>query len=135
MVGQEALLRAVGLEATVATSIALPDGGVSQIIEKARRGDEHTLGVLAKAGRALGLACAAAVNLLALDTVVLGGIYAPLYPWLSDSLSSELEKRSFVARYSEVAVVRSELGASAAVRGAASVALRAVCADPYLVSA
>lgn len=132
--GLEALLRAAGLEATVGTSIALPDGGVSLIVKSARRGDAATLTALAEAGRALGLACAAAVNLFAPNTVVLGGIYAPLFPWLSGPLRGELEKRAFLTRYYDLAVVRSELGASAAVRGAASLALRAVCADPLLVS-
>ena len=133
VVGQEALLRAAGLEATVGTSIALPDGGASVIVKSARRGDAATLAALAEAGRALGLACAAAVNLFAPNTIVLGGIYAPLFPWLSGPLRGELEKRAFLTRYSDVAVVRSELGAAAAVRGAASLALRAVCADPFLV--
>jgi predicted NBD/HSP70 family sugar kinase len=132
--GQEALLRAAGLEATVGSSIALPDGGVSLLVKSARRGDAATLAALAEAGRALGFACAAAVNLFAPNTVVLGGIYAPLFPWLSGPLRSELEKRAFLTRYCDVAVARSELGASAAVRGAASLALRAVCADPFLVS-
>lgn len=132
--GLEALLRASGLEAAIGTSVALPGGGVSPIVKSARRGDAATLAALAEAGRALGLACSAAVNLFAPNTVVLGGIYAPLFPWLSGPLRGELEKRAFLTRYYDVAVVRSELGASAPVRGAASLALRAVCADPFLVS-
>jgi predicted NBD/HSP70 family sugar kinase len=133
-VGQEALLKAAGLEATVGTSIALPDGGISLLAKSARRGDPSTLAALAQAGRALGLACAAAVNLVAPNTVVLGGIYAPLFPWLNGPLREELEQRAFLMRHSGVAIVRSELGPLAAVRGAATLALRAVCADPFLVS-
>jgi predicted NBD/HSP70 family sugar kinase len=134
LAGLEALLRAAGLEATVGTSIALPDGGASLIVKSARRGDAATLAALAEAGGALGFACAAAVNLLAPNTIVLGGIYAPLFAWLNGPLRGELEKRAFLTRHYEVAVVRSGLGASAPVRGAASLALRAVCADPFLVS-
>ena len=134
VVGQEALLRAAGLEATVGTSVAFPDEGASAIVKSAKRGEAATLVALAEAGRALGLACAAAVNLFAPNAIVLGGIYGPLFPWLSGPLRGELEKRSFLAQYSEVAVVRSELGASAPVRGAAYLALKAVCADPSLVS-
>ncbi len=134
VVGQEALLRAAGLEAMVGTSIASPDGGAALLVRSARRGDAATLAALAEAGRALGLACAAAVNLFAPNSIVLGGIYGPLFPWLSGPLRAELEKRAFLARYSDVAIVRSELGAAAPVRGAASFALRAVCADPSLVS-
>jgi predicted NBD/HSP70 family sugar kinase len=135
VVGQEALLRAAGLEAPVGTSVALPDGGAAVLVKSARRGDAATLAALAEAGRALGLVCAGAVNLFAPNSIVLGGIYGPLFPWLSGPLRGELESRCFLTRYSEVAVVRSELGASAAVRGAASLTLKAVCADPLLVGA
>jgi len=133
VVGQEALLEKAGLDAEVGTSIGAPDGGVRLLVESAERGNQRTLDALAEAGRALGLGCAAAVNLLAPNTVVLGGIYAPLFEWMVGPLRSELEERAFVARSSKVAVVRSELGVAAAVRGAASLTLRAVCADPYLV--
>jgi predicted NBD/HSP70 family sugar kinase len=133
VVGQEALLKRSRLDAEVGTSIGVPDGGVRLLAESAERGDQETLDALAEAGRALGLACGAAVNLLAPNTVVLGGIFAPLFDWLVNPLREELEERAFVARYSDLAIVRSELGASAAVRGAASLILRAVCADPYLV--
>lgn len=133
VVGQEALLNKSRLDAEVGTSIGVPDGGVRLLAESAERGDQPTLDALAEAGKALGLACGAAVNLLAPNTVVLGGIFAPLFDWLVVPLRAELEKRSFVARSSDLAIVRSELGAAAAVRGAASLTLRAVCADPYLV--
>ena len=133
VVGQEALLNRARLDAEVGTSIGVPNGGVRLLVESAERGDQATLDALAEAGRALGLACSAAVNLLAPNTVVLGGIFAPLFNWLEAPLREELEKRAFVARSSDLAIVRSEFGAAAAVRGAASLTLRAVCADPYLV--
>lgn len=132
-VGLEALLAKAGLEAEVGTSIAVPDGGTRLLAESAERGDERTLDALTEAGKALGLACGAAVNLLASNTVVLGGIFAPLFDWLVGPLREELEKRALVARCADVVIVGSELGAAAAVRGAASLTLRAVCADPYLV--
>ena len=133
VVGQEALLNRSRLDAEVGTSIGVPDGGVRLLVESAERGDQATLDALAEAGRALGLACSAAVNLLAPNTVVLGGIFAPLFNWLEAPLREELEKRAFVARSSDLAIVRSDLGAAAAVKGAASLILRAVCDDPYLV--
>lgn len=133
VVGQEALLNRSRLDAQVGTRIGVPDGGARLLAESAERGDQQTLDALAEAGKALGLACSAAVNLLAPNTVVLGGIFASLFEWLEGPLRKELEERSFVARCSDLAIVRSELGAAAAVRGAASLTLRAVCADPYLV--
>ena len=132
-VGQEALLRSAGVKVEVGTSIALPDGGISLVVKGAEQGDPRTLATLDSAGHALGLACAAVVNLFSPDTVVLGGIYAPLFPWLGGPLREELERRAFLTRYSKVAVTRSMLGSPAAVRGAASRALRAVRVDPTLV--
>jgi predicted NBD/HSP70 family sugar kinase len=133
VVGQEALLSKAWLDAEVGTSIGVPDGGVQLLADNAECGDTRTLDALAGAGKALGLACGAAVNLLAPNTIVLGGIFAPLFDWLVGPLREELTKRAFVARYADVSIVRSELGAAAAVRGAASLTLHAVCADPYLV--
>ncbi len=135
IVGQEALLAAAHLDAEVGTSIGLPDGGVQALVERAEAGDPMTVAALERAARVLGQACASVANLVAPNTIVLGGIYAPLFPWLADPFRAEFECRSFVARYSGVAVVQSELGPAAAVRGAASLTLRAVCADPQLVDA
>lgn len=134
-VGQEALLEAAHLRADVGTSIGLPHGGVHVLVERASQSDPTTLQALANAGRILGQACATVTNLFAPDTIVLGGIYAPLFPWLAGPLRTELERRSFVARYAKITIARSELGPAAAVRGAASLSLRAVCADPHLVGA
>jgi predicted NBD/HSP70 family sugar kinase len=133
VVGQEALLKAAGLDAEVGTSIGVPDGGVRLLVESAERGDRKTLDALAIAGRALGLACGAVVNLVSPNTIVLGGIFAPLFDWLAGPLRAELEKRALVARCSDIIIVRSELGAAAAVRGAASLTLHAVFTDPYIV--
>lgn len=132
-VGQEALLRACGFDATVGTSIALPDGGISLIVKSAQKGDLRTMKALTEAGRALGFVCGTIVNIISPDTVVLGGIYSPLFPWLAGPLREEMEKRAFLTRHSDISVARSELGPFAAVRGAATFALRAVCADPSLV--
>ncbi|HSJ45168.1 MAG TPA: ROK family transcriptional regulator [Euzebyales bacterium] len=135
LVGQEALLTAAGLEARVGTTVAVPDGGVAALVERARAGDAATLDALHEAGRTLGRALATMVNLFAPNSVVLGGSFAALHDWLRDPLRAELERRSFVLRYADVAVVPSSLGTAAAVRGAAARALRTVCDDPLIVAA
>jgi len=135
LVGQESLLAAAGLDARLGTTIGAPDGGVSVLVERARVGDRSTLDALGDAGRTLGRALATMVNLFAPNTVVLGGSFAALHTWLRDPLRAELERRAFVLRYADVAVVPSTLGAAAAVRGAAARALRTVCDDPLLVDA
>lgn len=134
LVGQEALLAAAGLDARIGTTIGAPDGGVAALVERAQAGDPTTQDALRTAGRTLGRALATMVNLFAPNTVVLGGSFAALHSWLRDPLRAELERRAFVLRYADVAVVPSTLGAAAAVRGAAARALRTVCDDPLLVA-
>ena len=82
------------------------------------------------AATALGLALAAVVNLLDVDTIVLGGSYAPLLPWLRDGVEAELRRRVLTARLAPVAVRAAALAADAAIRGAADAVIRSVRDDP-----
>jgi predicted NBD/HSP70 family sugar kinase len=82
------------------------------------------------AGRALGAAAAAAVNLVDVDTVVLGGFPARLAPWVVPAVEAELKARVLAAAWQPVRVLVSRLGAEAAVRGAAAGAVRQVAEDP-----
>ncbi|RBI96526.1 sugar kinase, partial [Micromonospora provocatoris] len=86
-----------------------------------------TLTALADAGTALGIAVAGVVNLLDLDTVVLGGGYARLAPWLRPTVEAEVSRRVLTAGWAPVTVRPAVLGAqSAAVGGAGSVVRRIV---------
>ncbi|MEV4639398.1 ROK family protein [Actinoplanes sp. NPDC049548] len=106
--GQEAMLRAAGV-ATVA---------------------ELTGADLTTAGRALGTAIAAVVNLLDIGTVVLGGIYAPLLPLLRPAIGAEVDRRVLTAEWSPVELRAARLGPDAAMRGAAGAVIRSVLEDP-----
>ena len=64
------------------------------------------------------------MNLLDVPTVVLGGGYPRLGPALRDAVADELARR--VVWRSRVAVRVSALGAGAALRGAATMVVRAV---------
>jgi predicted NBD/HSP70 family sugar kinase len=121
--GQEAVLAAAGL-----AGADLPaDTAATRLADLARAGDPATLAALADAGTALGVAVAGVVNLLDLDTVVLGGGYAPLARWLCPPVIAEVSRRVLTAAWSPVAVRPAALGAqSAAVGGAASVVRRIV---------
>lgn len=134
VVGQEALLHAAGLDAEIGTRIGVPDGGIAALVQRADDGDDATLVALHRAGVTLGRAVATMVNLFAPDSVVLGGIFVPLFEWIIGPLREELHARAFVMRHADVRVVPSALGAAAAMRGAASLALRTVCADPLLLA-
>jgi len=120
-----ALLHAAGLERSA---------GVAALAERADAGDERTLAVLADAGHWLGVGVASAANLLNPRGVVVGGYFATLAHWLLPGLEEELAARVLAAEWDAPRVVISELGAGAAVRGAAALALRRVYADPALVA-
>ncbi|MEV0427472.1 ROK family transcriptional regulator [Micromonospora sp. NPDC050495] len=121
--GQEAILAGAGL-----AGADLPaDTAAARLADLARAGDPATLAALADAGTALGVAVAGVVNLLDLDTVVLGGGYAPLAPWLRPPVVAEVSRRVLTAAWSPVTIRPAALGAqSAAVGGAASVVRRIV---------
>ena len=79
MAGQEALLEAAGLPKEAGATIG---GPVPELVRRAMAGEPTTLHSLEKAGIALGIALSAFLNVLDLPTVVLGGFYAKLAPWL-----------------------------------------------------
>lgn len=100
--GQEALLRSAGA------------GSVDELV--ADPGP-----ALPRAAAALGIALAAAVNLLDVPAVVLGGLYARLGPALRDAVAAELAGR-VVSR--PVAVRLSAPGTGGALRAAAATVVR-----------
>jgi len=120
--GQEAILRATGLEAT---GIA-----IATLADRAAAGDAVVLAALAEVGYALGNALAAAINLLDLGTVVLGGIYAPLAEWLTPAIELELADHVVSAAWAPPAVRPSRAGTGAAALGAAASVIGRIHADP-----
>ncbi|SCG44352.1 ROK family protein [Micromonospora halophytica] len=121
--GQEAILAAAGL-----AGADLPaDTAARRLADLAGAGDRATLDALRAAGTALGVAVSGVVNLLDLDTVVLGGGYATLAPWLRPPVAAELADRVLTAAWSPVTVRAAALGPeSAAVGGAGSVVRRII---------
>jgi predicted NBD/HSP70 family sugar kinase len=93
-------------------------------------GDRRAERAVEEAGTALGVGIAALVNLFDVDTVVLGGVYATLFPWLRSPVRSVIEQRVLSARWAPITVRASTLGRDAAVVGAARSALREVLTDP-----
>jgi predicted NBD/HSP70 family sugar kinase len=96
----------------------------------ARADDPAVRRALGTAGTALGRALAALVNVVDVDTVVLGGLYAPLAPWLTGPLTAELTPRVAFRGAGPPRVLISELGPYAAVRGAATAVVRAIIDRP-----
>ncbi|WP_180357848.1 ROK family protein [Streptomyces sp. NP160] len=128
--GQEALLGRAGLPVRPRTSRGAVGGTPALLRAAAEVGHPGVLEALGVAGRALGVALSAAVNLLDVDAVVLGGACAPLAPWLVGPLTAELEERVLRGRLLPVDVRVSATGADAAVMGAAALVLQDVLDAP-----
>jgi predicted NBD/HSP70 family sugar kinase len=70
------------------------------------------------------------VNLLDVGTVILGGSYAPLSPWLRDEVEREVRERVITADWSPVTVRPSALAADATVVGSATAVVLDILDNP-----
>lgn len=107
---------------------ALPS--VSELVTRLESGEPRALEACGRAGRALGVALTSAVHLLDPGRIVLGGIYAPLFPWLEGPVVEGLGTRLGHMRGTPPALVVSGIGADAAVLGAAGLIIQQVIAEP-----
>jgi predicted NBD/HSP70 family sugar kinase len=128
--GQEAILRRAGLDPATSTSTGRADGPVSTLVAHLAAGDREALAALEVAGRSLGVAVASLVKLLDPDTVVLGGIYAVLAPWLREPFQRALLAGIPMTSEAPPRVAISALGPDAAVRGAAGLVTARMLARP-----
>ncbi|PGH52017.1 ROK family transcriptional regulator [Streptomyces sp. Ru87] len=126
--GQEAILRAAGLTGVTAGSSAGPRESISALVRLLRSGDAQAREAVAVAGRDLGTALAATVKVLDPDTVVLGGIFSPLAPWIRTPVEAALENGALYGAVPPVVV--SPLAGEAAVLGAAGLVIERIHADP-----
>ncbi|MFJ2708379.1 ROK family protein [Streptomyces sp. NPDC087428] len=123
--GQAALLRAAGIDPAAGVR------GLGELERRARAGDTRTLEVLRAAGDRMGLVLSGAVNLFDLDTVVLGGIYRDLMPWLADAAQAQLADRVVSGRWQgNGSGLRASSLSGDAARGAAARVVRGVLTDP-----
>jgi predicted NBD/HSP70 family sugar kinase len=91
---------------------------------------QEAIGDRGGAGAALGIALSGVVNLLDVDTLVLGGIYAPLTAELAPAIEAELRRRVLTADLAPPELRAAALGPDAAMRGAAELVIRSVQDDP-----
>jgi predicted NBD/HSP70 family sugar kinase len=108
--GLEPVLRAAGVADLDALAVAV------------RAGDPRCVAAVTRAGRAVGVAVAGALNLLDLPAVVLGGAYPRLGPTFAAAVQQEVARR--VVWRSPVTVLASVLGEGAALRGAGQSVVR-----------
>jgi predicted NBD/HSP70 family sugar kinase len=122
--GQDAVLRAAGLSRG-------PGDLVQVLAGRAAAGDEQVRGALDQAGRAMGTALTAAVNILDPAQVILGGAYADLGAWLLPGMRLELAARVTVRPWESNALVLSRLGRRGPLLGAAMSTIRQIIEDPW----
>lgn len=114
--GQDVLLRTAGVR------------DPAELVAAVAAGDTTALAAVAGAGRALGVGLASLLNVLDLPRIVLGGIYARLFDVITPSLQAELDRR--VLSGIRPQLLRSEVGADAAVLGAAGAVVERALKDP-----
>jgi predicted NBD/HSP70 family sugar kinase len=122
----ESILRAVGLW----SSDAVDPASVEALLDRLSAARPATVRAVAQAGHWLGTALAGVVNMLDVPTIILGGRYATLQPWLAEPITAELTTRVLAATWHPVRVLASTVGPYAAVRGAATAVVRAIRTDP-----
>jgi predicted NBD/HSP70 family sugar kinase len=106
------------------------EDAVGPLLARLEHGDDRAVAAVRQAAESLGVGVAAIVNLFDVDTVVLGGVFAPLFPWIDEPLSAVVRRRVLSARWAPVTVTASRLGRDAAVTGAAQAPVRSLLADP-----
>jgi predicted NBD/HSP70 family sugar kinase len=120
--GQEAILRAAGLHGCDPATVDIAAGAIG--------GNRKVLAALDAAGTALGVALAGMANLVDVETVILGGIYTRLEPWLHGHIARELSERVLAADWAPIQIRPSVLAEDAAVIGAAASVVRTVWDHP-----
>jgi predicted NBD/HSP70 family sugar kinase len=133
--GQDAILRSAGLPSTTSTTLGHAENPLRELVEHLQQGDPRALGAVRDAARALGVGLAGVVNAIDLDTVILGGAYAPLFPWLVEPLREVLDSQVLASQARQLKLRASALGPDAAVRGAAAWIIQRVLAAPDAVAA
>jgi predicted NBD/HSP70 family sugar kinase len=123
----------VGEEALLRRARRSTDGGraaVDDVLAAAASGDPDVLAAMDAHGRWLGFGLAGIINTFDPDVVVMGGLFARLFPYVSPALESELDLRVFDVVRQQVGVLPSGLGLDGPLLGAAEWAWERVLADP-----
>lgn len=110
--GEESALATLPRVSLTAETIALA----------ARQGDPLACALFERAGRYLGIAGAAIVNLLNLEAIILGGGVAESFDLLAAPMRREIRERAFAVPANRVRIVKGELGDDAGILGAAALA-------------
>jgi predicted NBD/HSP70 family sugar kinase len=110
-----------------------PGGGrgeVDEVLREAAAGVPAALSALDNVGRWLGFGIAGLINVLNPRLVVLGGLFGRIYPFVTQTMHSELDRLALPASRGLVEVLPATLGIDAPLLGAAELAFEPLLADP-----
>ncbi len=131
-VGLAELLR---LAAPGSTSVPIedPEERALDVARRVAAGDPAATGAVGEIGRWLGLGAAILVDLVNPRAIVLGGYFATLADHLLPAARLELDRRAVAGPAARCRLLASDLGFTAAARGAAGMVVDRVFADPTSV--
>lgn len=109
------------------------EGKIEEITRRAAAGDERTLAALREVGRWVGIGAAVLTNVLNPGMIVLSGYLGEIGEWIRSEVEAELMAGVLAPDAGGTRIALSTLGFSAAVHGAAAVAIDHVYDDPTLV--
>jgi len=128
--GQDAIFAAAGLALEGASRSA----GMSLLVRALEQGEPKALSAVERAGRCLGIALASTARVVNIHSVVLGGHFAVLEPWLRKPLLESLRKYA-PGKYASEQVTVSAVGESGALLGAAGSVIRSLVEAPHRLHA
>lgn len=128
--GQDAIFSAAGLA---------PEGGsrsatMSALLRALESGEPKAVSAVERAGYCLGMALASTARVVDIDSVVLGGHFAVLEPWLRAPLLNSLHKYA-PGKYASEHVTVSAVGEFGALLGAAGSVIRSLVEAPHRLHA
>ena len=126
--GQDAILAAAGIAADAGGSAA---ARIAALAAALAAGDARALDAVGRAGAALAVAVVGAARLVDLAAAVLGGHFAALREWIEPALAEALADLA-PGLLAPHAIAFSDLGTTAALRGAAGGALRRARGAPHV---
>lgn len=126
--GQDAILAAAGVaESGTSRSVAL-----QELVAALEERNSRARSAVERAGAHLGIALASTARVVNIGSVVLGGHFAVLEPWLRAPLLQSLEKYA-PGRFAGELVTPTAVGQSGALQGAAGSVVRSLLDAPYLL--
>ncbi|MEV1142667.1 ROK family transcriptional regulator [Micromonospora sp. NPDC049799] len=132
-VGLAELVRLITPDQPHTHQVRDPEERLREISRRLEAGDPAAEAAVAQVGRWLGLGGAILVNLVNPRAIVLGGYFATLADRLLPTAQRELDRLAVAGPAARCRFVASNLGFTAAARGAAGVVVDRVLADPTTV--